>query len=132
METTLHRQLKELYCPDTSQHEVHIDGYRIDVRDGNRLIEVQCACLFAIREKVRQLLHEHRVLVVKPLATRKFLIKRKRQHGRIISSRYSPRQGTVYDLFEELVHFINVFPHPNLTLELLLTEQESIPHARQS
>ncbi len=124
METTLHRQLKALYCSDTSHHEVSIDGYRIDVCDGDQLIEIQCASLFAIRDKVRRLLDEHRVLVVKPLAVRKILIKRNRKDGRVVSSRYSPRRETLYDLFEELVHFVNVFPHPNLTLELLLTEQE--------
>ena len=36
----------------------------------------------------------------------------------------SPRHETVYDLFQELVHFVGVFPHPRLTLEVVLTLQE--------
>jgi hypothetical protein len=27
-------------------------------------------------------------------------------------------------MFDDLVHFVDVFPHPKLTLEILLTEQE--------
>jgi hypothetical protein len=124
METTLHRQLKELYADDPQQREVAVDGYRIDAVRGNELVEVQSASLSAIRDKIRVLLEDYRVLVVKPLAASKLLVKRKRKGGRVASSRRSPRRETVYDLFDELVHFVGVFPHPDLTLHVLLTEQE--------
>jgi hypothetical protein len=124
METTLHRQLKELYAADDERREVSIDGYRIDAVAGGRLIEVQSAPLAAIRRKVRHLLERHDVLVVKPLAAHKLLITRKRTGGPVQSTRRSPRHETVYDLFAELVHFVEVFPHPRLTLHVLLTEQE--------
>jgi hypothetical protein len=124
METTLHRQLKELYAADDERREVSIDGYRIDAVAGGQLIEVQSAPLAAIRRKVRHLLERHDVLVVKPLAAHKLLITRKRKGGPVQSTRRSPRHETVYDLFAELVHFVEVFPHPRLTLHVLLTEQE--------
>jgi hypothetical protein len=124
METTLHRQLKELYADDPDQREVAVDGFRIDVVRGKELVEVQSASLSAIRDKVRVLLDDYRVLVVKPLAASKVLVKRKRKGGRVVSTRRSPRRETVYDLFLELVHFVGVFPHPKLTLHVLLTEQE--------
>ena len=124
METTLHRQLKELYAPDASLQEVQVDGYRIDAVADGRLIEIQFSSLGAIRTKIRTLLKTHDVLVVKPLAARKYLIKRNRKQGKIVSERYSPKRQTVYDLFDDLVHFVDVFPHPRLTLEVVLTEQE--------
>jgi hypothetical protein len=124
METTLHRQLKELYAADDQRREVSVDGYRIDAIAGGRLIEVQSAPLAAIRRKVRHLLERHDVLVVKPLAAHKLLITRRRKGGAVQSTRRSPRHETVYDLFAELVHFVEVFPHPRLTLHVLLTEQE--------
>ena len=124
METTLHRQLKALYATDLSRHEVSVDGYRIDVVAGNRLIEIQHGSLGAIRDKVRDLLHRHDVLVVKPLAARKYLVKRRRRGGKIASARYSPKRESFFDLFGDLVHFVDVFPHPRLTIECLLTEQE--------
>lgn len=124
METTLHRQLKELYGATADDREVDVDGYRIDAVADGRLIEVQAASLAAIRGKVRTLLERHEVLVVKPLAAHKLLITRKRKGGPVQSTRRSPRHETVYDLFAELVHFVEVFPHPRLTLHVLLTEQE--------
>ncbi|TWU12441.1 hypothetical protein CA54_12650 [Symmachiella macrocystis] len=124
METSLHRQLKSLYCTDESQQEVTLAGYRIDGIVDEMLIEIQCASLGAIRDKIRALTKKHDVIVVKPLAARKQLVKYDRKRGKIISRRASPKRETFHDLFLELVHFVNVFPHPRLTLEVLLTEQQ--------
>lgn len=124
VETSLHRQLKSLYCEDESQQEVTFAGYRIDGIVEGTLIEIQCASLGAIRSKIRSLLKEHEVLLVKPLAARKQLVKYNRKRGQVISRRASPKHESIYDLFLELVHFVPVFPHPRLTLEVVLTEQE--------
>jgi hypothetical protein len=124
METSLHRQLKALYCGEESRQEVRVDGFRIDAVDRGRLIEIQQASLAALRDKVRSLLVRHDVTVVKPLAARKLLIRRKKAGGKILSSRYSPRRETIADLFCDLVHFVGVFPHPRLTLEVVFTLQE--------
>ncbi|MCA9028419.1 MAG: hypothetical protein KDA86_24620 [Planctomycetaceae bacterium] len=124
METTLHRQLKEVYCHDPDQHEVVLDGYRIDAIVDDRLIEIQQAGLGALRTKIATLLKSHDVIVVKPLVGRKVLIKRARKGGRVQSTRTSPKRETFFDLFDELVNFVTVFPHQRLSLHVLLTEQE--------
>ena len=124
METTLHRELKRMYAPDAAGCEVSLAGFRIDAVDGGRLVEIQYGSLAAIRDKVRALLGGHTVHVVKPLAARKYLVTRKRRGGRIVSARYSPLRETHHHLFDDLVHFVGIFPHPNLTLEAVLTEQE--------
>lgn len=124
METTLHRQLKGFYCNDPDQHEVVLDGYRIDAIVNGRLIEIQQAGLGAIRTKIAALLEGHDVTVVKPLVGRKVLIKRARRAGKVQSIRTSPKRETFFDVFDELVNFVTVFPHQRLSLHLLLTEQE--------
>lgn len=124
METTLHRQLKALYSTGESSQEVAIDGYRIDAIAKNTLVEIQYGSLGAIRDKIRSLVQRHQVLVVKPLAARKYLITRKGKGRKAATSRYSPNKAGFHHLFEDLVHFTTVFPHPNLTLEVVLTEQE--------
>lgn len=133
METSLHRQLKAVYSPEATTREVRLDSYRIDAIADDVLIEIQQASLSAIRDKIRDLVQSHSVLVVKPLAVRKYLRKRNRQGGKILSARYSPRRQQAVDVFDDLVHFVNVFPHPNLTLDILLTEQEEerVPAARR-
>src|SRR6188472_1609844 len=96
METTLHRQLKALYSGDDSLQEVALRGYRIDAVVADRLIEIQYGSLGAIRDKVRILLANHDVLVVKPLAARKYLVKVAKRGGRIASQRYSPTRETFH------------------------------------
>lgn len=124
METTLHRQLKERYAVDGALVEQRLGRFRIDVVQPDQLVEIQLASLSAIRDKIAALLKKHRVLIVKPVVARKHLVKRRRAGGRIVSRRRSPKQRTLLDVFEELVHFTRVFPHRRLTLEVLLVEIE--------
>jgi hypothetical protein len=124
METSLHRELKLLYAGRQAKSEVKLDGYRIDAIARGRLIEVQHGALGAIRDKIRNLLQSHRVTIVKPIIASKTLVKKTAKGGDVVSRRTSPKRGQILDLFDELVHFTNVFPHTGLTLEVLLVEVE--------
>jgi hypothetical protein len=124
METTLHRQLKELYATDGGLIEQRLGRYRIDVVAGERLVEIQLGSLAAIRSKVATLVKKHDVLVVRPIVVRKQLVKRSRAGGRVVSNRCSPKRGKLLDVFDELMHFTRVFPHRRLTLEVPLVEIE--------
>ncbi len=124
METSLHRDLKTLYGGEDVQFEVPLGPHRIDVVSGGRLVEIQLASLAAIRDKVRMLLKDHRVIVVKPIIVRKTLVKRVTKDGPVACRRLSPKRGAILDLFEELVHFSRVFPHQRLTLEVPLVDVE--------
>jgi hypothetical protein len=124
METSLHRDLKALHGGNAVQFEAPLGAHRIDVICDGRLIEIQLASLAAIRDKVRILLKEHHVIVVKPIIVQKTLVKRVRKNGPVASRRLSPKRGTVLDLFDELVHFSRVFPHDRLTLEVPLIDIE--------
>ena len=124
METSLHRELKRRYAGDDARTEVRMDGYRIDAVRDELLIEIQHGSLAAIRDKVRRLVARHRVLVVKPIVARKVLVKQKTADGPEVSRRFSPKRGRLLDVFDELVYFTRVFPHPRLTLEVVLVEIE--------
>ncbi|MCG8585308.1 MAG: hypothetical protein MI757_11405 [Pirellulales bacterium] len=131
MESTLHRQLKELYADDASEIEVRHGDYRIDVVSGDELIEIQQSSLSAIRNKIRTLVEDHAVVVVKPVVRRRLLVKYKRKGGRETDRRYSPKQGSLLDLFSELVYFIGVFPHERLALDVVLIDVEEHRHPRK-
>ncbi len=51
METSLHRQLKQLYAAGDARQEVVLEQYRIDVVVDGRLIEIQHGALAAIRDE---------------------------------------------------------------------------------
>ncbi|MGE0760581.1 MAG: hypothetical protein AB7F89_02425 [Pirellulaceae bacterium] len=129
METSLHRQLKQLYATGNATQETRLDGFRIDVVRGRQLIEIQHGSLAAIRRKVHRLLDQHQVLVVKPLIVRKYLIQCDTKDGPPLSRRLSPKRGSILSLFEELVYFVHIFPHRNLILETPLVEIEEWRYA---
>lgn len=125
METSLHRQLKETFRLPDSDIEVKVGRYRIDVVNDGRLVEIQQSGLSAIRDKVANLLKKrYEVDVIKPLITRKRLIKLNKRAGSVVDARWSPKRGTILDLFDELVYFTRVFPHRNLNLIVPLVEVE--------
>ena len=125
METSLHRDLKDLYATGHARVEVPLDDYRIDVVTARgRLVEIQHGSLASIRDKIRELVDSHSVLVVKPIIARKVLVKQDAKGGRVIGRRLSPKRGSILNLFDELVYFTRVFPHKRLTLEVPLVEIE--------
>ncbi len=128
METSLHRQLKLRYAGQSGRVEATVDNYRIDAVRKGTLIEIQHGSLVAIRDKISRLLARHRVLVVKPIVARKTLVKQSGPQGAELSRRQSPKRGAMLDIFDELVYFTRVFPHPRLTLEVLLVEIEEFRH----
>ena len=129
METTLHQQLKRCYAADDSCMEVVMGKYRIDAIRDDELIEVQCASLSAIRNKCQNLLKRHQLRVVKPVVMRTRIAKAKKAGGPVTSRRLSPKRGSLLDVFDDLIYFTRVFPHPNLTIEIPLVhvEQRRVP-----
>lgn len=124
MESSLHRQLKELYAPSPEHREVVWDRWRIDAVRDNELIEIQHGSLSAIRDKIRRLLARHAVRVVKPIVVTKQLVKLDGRGGEVVSRRRSPKRGKLLDLFDEMVYFTRVYPHERLTLEVVLVDVE--------
>ncbi len=125
METKLHQQLKELYAATASQVEVRLQGYIIDaISSGGELIEVQHAPLGSIRKKCANLLEKHDLRIVKPLVHRKWIVGLKSKSGPILRKRLSPKRGNLLELFAELTHFVPVFPHPRLTIDVPLIDTE--------
>jgi hypothetical protein len=136
METSLHRELKRLYAGQMGRTEVRLGRFRVDaiVEDelGRELIEIQHGSLWAIRDKIRRLTRRHRVRVVKPIVGRKLLIKLSERKGRVIDQRFSPRQGRLCEIFDELIYFTRAFPHRNLSLDVLLVDIEEHRFPRPS
>lgn len=124
MERTLHQQLKHLYADDESNTEVTIGSFRIDAIRDDELIEIQCASLSAIKDKTRRLLTRHKLRIVKPVIARKRISKVTEPGASPTSSRMSPKRGSVLDVFEELIYFTKIFPHPNLVIEVPLLQVE--------
>ena len=124
METSLHRCLKSHFADFGAKYEEPLGQYRIDVHNGHELVEIQHGSLAAIRDKIARLVVDHQVRVVKPIIGRKTIIRLDRPEGREFSRRLSPKQGVLFDVFDELIFFRRIFPHPQLIVEALIVDVE--------
>ncbi len=129
-ERSLHAELKNRIAQPGDQMEVEVDGFFIDiVRDvpsaGRLLIEIQTRNFGAMKRKLKKLLVNHQVLLVHPIPQVKWIV-RETAVSTPISRRKSPKRGRVIDIFRELVHIPHLLTHPNLTIAVLLTQQEDI------
>jgi hypothetical protein len=143
----LHAQLKQLYSEPGDQFEYALDGYVIDIArpmgegadptpadgtspevDGtstHRCIEIQTRHLAAMKPKLQVLLAQRPVHVVVPIA-QKCTIARMDAGGAILSRRRSPKHGSIFHIFPELVSLPALVHHPHFTLEVLLIHEEQI------
>ena len=133
MERSLHRQLKERYGPEVGgRSEVVLGEFRVDAMgpDG-RLIEIQSGPLGLLKAKLAKLLPTREVCVVKPVVVRRRVIRREKPDGVDLGCRRSPRRGALLDAFDELVGLVHLFPHANLTIDLLAVDVDEIRVARR-
>ncbi len=121
METSLHQQIKRQVARDEQSMEVACGSYRIDAIDNQgRLVEVQYGPLGALRPKILALRTDYSLRIIKPIAVQKQVVTIHPKTKQVLRSRKSPKHERPVDIFQELLHFTQCFPHPNLTLECWL------------
>lgn len=126
-ETSLHAELKQLYAAgDPERMEVSLNGYLIDAVIDDLLIEVQTGNFTALKPKLGNLLVDHRVRVVHPIAQEKWIVKLPAEGELPISRRKSPKRGRMEEIFRELVRIHPFLQNENFSLEILLTKEEEI------
>jgi hypothetical protein len=122
-EQSLHEQLKEIYSEDKYPVEAAVDDYIIDVLRNDTLIEVQTGSFSAIKEKLHNLLYEHKVRLVHPIPYLKWII-RLNEKGEKVGRRKSPKKGRLEEIFYELVYIPSLCCHGNFELEIPLVNVE--------
>jgi hypothetical protein len=77
-----------------------------------------------MKKKVTTLLDlGHRVRIVHPIPVDKWIVK-VADDGTVLSRRRSPKHGSPIDVFAELVSFPDLLAHPNLDIDVILTNEE--------
>ncbi|MCX7026387.1 MAG: hypothetical protein NT061_02605 [Spirochaetes bacterium] len=123
-EYSLHEQLKEYLAKPGDRLEALIEGKVIDlVRVDGELVEVQTGHLGQLKPKVLELAGKgRRVRVVYPISAERTLRRLDPATDELISVRKSPKRGTVYSLFDELVHAPELISARNVTVEVLIVK----------
>lgn len=125
-ENSLHAALKAWYAQPGDQIEVKVEGYFVDIVRGDLLIEIQTRNFAAIKPKLARLLERHPVRLVHPIPVEKWIVRLPPEGDEPLDRRRSPRRGRLEHLFGELVRIPHLVPHPNFSLEVLLTREEEI------
>jgi hypothetical protein len=124
-EKSLHAALKRWCAQPGDRFEVQVDDFVIDIVRGEVLVEIQTRNFSAMRRKLERLLPRHPVRLIHPIAREKWIV-RETGDGRFLKRRKSPKRGRVEDVFRELVRIPDLLANPNLTLEVLFTQEEEI------
>jgi hypothetical protein len=124
-EKSLHAALKAWYAQPDDIIEAEVGGYIIDIVRQGTLIEIQTRGFSAVKRKLLALLEQHLVRVVHPIPKARFVV-RVDQDGVVVSRRKSPKRGTLYEVFRELVRIPTLIQHPHFSLDVLLVTEEQI------
>jgi len=125
-EGPLHASLKDFLARPGDRLEVKFERFVIDlVRADGELVEVQTGSFAALGRKLDALLDTHKLRVVYPIPAERRIV-RVDADGQVLSTRKAPRRAGALEIFDELVAFPSLLTHPNLTLELLLLEEDHI------
>jgi len=125
-EKPLHAALKAWYAGADDQVEVKVDGFIIDIVQGDLLVEIQTRNFSAMKRKLIKLTDTHSVRLVHPIAREKWIVKLDKDGQTPLSRRKSPKKERVEQVFDELVSFPQLLLHPNFSLEVLLTREEDV------
>ncbi len=125
-ETELHAALKRYYARPHDRLEVQVDRYVIDLVRDDELVEIQTHNFAALRRKLPDLLKDHPVRLVYPIAQARWIIRVTADRRTVIGRRKSPRPGALEDLFVELVSLPEWMAHPHFALDVVLIQEEEI------
>lgn len=131
-EKALHAELKGWYARPGDRLEQCVDGFIVDILQGELLVEIQTRSFSSIRRKLTRLAVRHRVRLVYPIARDKWIINEAADGQSRARRRKSPLRGRLEHLFKELVSIPTLLAHENFSLEVLLIQEEETrrPNAR--
>ena len=124
-EGPLHATLKSYYAANGGAVEVPMEGYVADAVRGGIIYEVQTGSFSGLQRKLSHLVTLGPVVLVHPIASNSTIVKVD-ESGEIISRRKSPKHGELINIVGQLVYIPQLINEPNLSVEVVLTDEEEI------
>ncbi len=125
-EKALHADLKAWCLQPGDRTEVPFEGYVIDIVRGDLLIEIQTRNFSAIKAKLLTLTAHCPVRLLYPIAQQKWIVKLPTNGNGKQDRRKSPKHGTLFHLFDELVSFPELLSNPNFSLHIVSIQEEEL------
>lgn len=124
-EKSLHAAIKRWYKRPEDRLEAKVSGYIIDVVRENELIEVQTGNFSKVKKKLSALSENYNVTIVYPVAVEKTIIV-VNGDGEVLRRRKSPKKGSMYTLFDELVRIPELILKDRISIEILFIWMDEI------
>ena len=128
----LHLALQEHYAGDDGVVEAQFGRYRIDVLRDGVAYEIQTRGFHRIRNKLEKLAEEMQVVVVWAVPDTKFIVRVDKETGEELSSRRSPKRGSVLEVFPEVRAIGHILARENVSLEVVKTVERELRHPTES
>lgn len=125
-EKPLHASLKAHVAEPGAAFEVPVDGFVIDVINGDELVEIQTRSFGSMKRKLNLLTKTHKVRLVHPIAREKWIVKPGTGKKSKPQRRKSPKRGSVFDIFDELISIPHLMLQENFSLHVLLIQEEEL------
>ena len=125
-EKTLHATLKFYYEADSDCHEVPVGAYVADIVGEHGIIEIQTRGFSRLKSKLAVFLEAAHVTVVYPIICQKTVISIAAETGEVMSSRKSPKKGSLYTSVRELYTIREFLSHPRLTVKLVMLAADEV------
>ena len=120
-ESSLHRSLKHYYA-EPGNVETTRAGYVCDaIGTDGEVIEIQTSHFSALKKKIPALVKSGKVRLVYPVIVKK-TIELYDPKGHLLSRRKSPKKGTIWGVFDELVYVPELLKLKNLTIEIIYVD----------
>ena len=120
-ESSLHRTLKYRYT-DSGKTEEEIAGFIADgINPKGEIIEVQLGSFGPLKKKIEAFISIGKVTIIHPIIINKF-IEVHDDNGKLLYRRKSPRKGSEWDLFNNLLYAPELALIPGLNIELILVD----------
>lgn len=130
-EKPLHAALKRWAEEEGDRFEVPVGRFVADIVRGNQIIEIQTGSTSVLKRKLSVLLGRGAVRLLLPVATLK-TITTLDEIGAEIRSRRSPRCGSLFDAFHELINLRTFLGDPNFSIDVVLIHEEEVRRPRHS
>ncbi len=121
-EFSVHSVLKKYCCEDKSCHEVKTDGFIADIKEENRITEIQTSGFYTMKKKLEVFLRSYEVTVVHPIAHTKWVAWIDPETGEIVRRNRSPKKALPSQLLAEMYGIIDFLPSDNLKFAAVMLE----------
>ena len=120
-EKTVHRILKNYFCPDTDLHETAVGPYIADIVTQDTICEIQSAGLFPLKKKLAYYLAntEKKIQIVCPVLSAKRVIWVDTQSGEMSTPRKSPVGHGKMRVLPELLYLLDVLDLDRVTFVIV-------------